>query len=96
MGEGEYEVSSSGAVTEEFQQLIVTARARGILPTVLKAARWIMEELARTPMAFGESRDFLPHMQLHLRIGFAGPLSVQFAIHEESRSVFVRRFRLSA
>ncbi|MBA4188673.1 MAG: hypothetical protein C0467_11800 [Planctomycetaceae bacterium] len=94
MAEANYEVSSSVAVTEEFQRLIVTARNRGVLSAVVPAARWIMEELARSPMLFGESRDFLPHMQLHLRIGFAGPISVQSAVHEPSRHVFIRRFKL--
>jgi hypothetical protein len=94
MAADNYDVSSSAAVTEEFSQLIHAVQDRGLLPVVLPAARWIMEELARTPMPFGESRDYLQHLQLHLRIGFAGPISVQFAVHEERRLVFIRRFRL--
>jgi hypothetical protein len=53
-----------------------------------------MEELARTPTAFGESRDYLEHLDLRMRIGFAGPFSVQYAVHEPTRQVFIRSFTL--
>lgn len=71
------------------------ARERGILALALRASKWIMEKLARTPMVFGESRDYLEHLDLRMRIGFAGPFSVQFAVHEPSRQVFIRSFKLS-
>ena len=91
----EYQVHSSGLVTEQFREVLRRAQERGILPLALRASKWIMEELARTPMVFGESRDYLAHLDLRLRIGFAGPFSVQFAVHEESRQVFIRSFKLS-
>jgi hypothetical protein len=90
----EYQVHSSGRVTEQFREVMNAARDRGILTLALRASKWIMEELARTPMLFGESRDYFAHLDLHLRIGFAGPFSVQFAVHEESRQVFIRSFKL--
>jgi len=46
-------------------------------------------------MEFGESREYLSHLGLHLRIGFAGPLFVEFAVNLSHRLVFVRRFGLS-
>lgn len=94
MAEGDYEVISSAKVTAEFKTLLRETRDRGLLASILPAARWIMDELARTPMSFGESRVYLPHLELHLRVGFAGRLMVEFAVHEVSRKVFIRRFRL--
>jgi hypothetical protein len=95
MAEGDYEVTSSPKVTEDFKTLLREVRERGLLRAVLPSARWIMEELARTPMSFGESRDYLPRLELHLRVGFVGPLMVEFAVHEASRRVLIRRSRLT-
>ena len=36
----------------------------------------------------------LQHLDLFMRIGFAGPVYVEFAVHVPSRQVFVRRFGL--
>jgi hypothetical protein len=90
----EFRVSQSQKVVEEFRHLLDTARDRGILAITLRASRWILEELARTPMEFGESREHLPHLDLHLRIGFAGPVYVEFAVNLIGRVVFIRRFGL--
>jgi hypothetical protein len=90
-----YQVSHSQRVLEEFRQLLDTARARGLLGLTLRASRWILEELARTPLEFGESREYLPHLDLHLRIGFVGPVYVEFAVNIPNRFVTIRRFGLS-
>jgi hypothetical protein len=79
---------------EEFRRVLDAAVGRGILPLVLRASRWMMEELARTPMEFGESREYLPALDLHLRIGFAGPVYTEFAVHLSRHMVFLRRFGL--
>ncbi|MBN9122818.1 MAG: hypothetical protein J0I06_27385 [Planctomycetes bacterium] len=89
-----YRVSQSQLVTEQFLQLVALATEQGRRRLVLRAARYVMEELAYAPVRFGESRGVLPHLDLSLRIGFAPPLYVEFAIHEPSRQVFVRRFGL--
>jgi hypothetical protein len=91
----EYQVHSSGIVTEQFREALRAAIGRGVRLLALQASKWIMEELAPTPMTFGESRDYLDHMELHLRVGFAGPFTVQFAVHEESKQVFIRSFTLN-
>jgi hypothetical protein len=94
MGSSEFQVAHSQRAVQEFRTLLDSARDRGILPLTLRASRWILEELARTPMEFGESREYLQHLDLHLRIGFAGPVSVEFAVNLPNRMVFIRRFAL--
>lgn len=94
MSPDRFQVTNPSAVTEEYLRLTDEARTRGILPQVLRATKWIMEELARTPLEFGESREDLPGMRLHVRIAFVGPLAVQFAVHFDQPIVFIRGFRL--
>lgn len=94
MSTDRYQVVQAGEVTEEYKRLAFQARAEGRLPIFLKATRWAMEELARTPHEFGESWHVLPQSQITFRRGFARPLYVQYAIHEGERVVFLRRFAL--
>jgi len=91
----DFRVSHSLLVTEEFRRALEQARVLGILPVTLRAGRWILEELARTPMEFGESREYLPHLALHVRIGFAGPLYAEFGVNLPNRIVFIRHIGLS-
>ena len=74
--------------------MALQARASGRLPLFLAAARWIVEELTRTPAEFGESWTTRPGSDLIFRRGFAGPLFVQYAIREDNRAVYIRRFAL--
>lgn len=92
--DGRYRVVNSAAVAEQFRALAEQARATGRLPRFLAAGKWIMEELARTPLEFGESWATQPGSNLILRRGFARPLHVQFAVHEAERIVYIRRFVL--
>jgi hypothetical protein len=91
----DFQVSQSRRVLDEFRRVLDLARERGILPMTLRASRWVVEELTRTPMEFGESREYLPRLDLHMRIGFAGPVYVEFAVNLPNRVVFIRRFGLS-
>lgn len=90
-----YQVFNSAVVAEQFRALAGEARATGRLPVFLAAARWVMEELKRTPTEFGESWITLPGSGLIFRRGFARPLFVQYAIHEDERVVYIRRFVLA-
>jgi hypothetical protein len=51
----------------------------------------MVEEMERTPLELGESREFLAHAELHMRIAFVPPLYAIFGVHQPSRTVFVRR-----
>jgi hypothetical protein len=86
----EYQISHSQLVAEQFRHLLDLAHNRGILPVTLRASRWILEELSRTPMEFGESREYLPHLDLHVRIGFAGPIYAEFGVNLPNKIVFIR------
>jgi hypothetical protein len=92
--EPRYTVDNSGLVAELFRTAANQAADEGRLPVFLLAARWIISELERTPMEFGESREYLPTAQIHGRCGFARPLYVEFGVHEPTRLVFLRKFRL--
>lgn len=86
-----YRVTNSAAVSEQFRAIAEEARTTGRLPKLLAAARWIMEELARSPLEFGESWVTNARTGLVFRRGFAPPLHVQYAVHEAQRIVFIRR-----
>lgn len=89
-----YQVSYPAVVAEAFRRLLDRATAEGRLPLVLRAGRYMMDELAYEPQRFGESRGFLDHAELHVRIAFAPPLYVEFAVHEPSRQVFIQKIGL--
>ena len=71
-----YRVSQSQLTAEQFRQLMALAQSQGRRQLVLRAARYVIDELAYDPLKFGESRGHLPHLQLELRIAFAPPLYV--------------------
>lgn len=87
-----YVVTHSQEVAAQFRRLMDRASAAGQLPIAVRASRWALEELARTPLEFGESREYLPAAELWLRIAFVRPISVAFGVRERTRTVFIRRF----
>lgn len=52
------------------------------------------DELGYDPAHFGEARSRFEAMGLDYRVAFVRPLLVEFAIHEPTRQVFVRRVDL--
>lgn len=87
-----FQVSQSQQVTEQFLALAALAQIQGRRAAVFRACLYIMDELAYDPLHFGESREELVDLQLKMRIAFAPPIYVQFAVHEQSRQVFIRKF----
>jgi hypothetical protein len=87
-----YTLSNSQDVAALFRQVMDRAAAEGRLPIALRASRWAMEELERTPLEFGEAREYLPGAELQLRIAFVRPVYVAFGVRERTRTVFIRRF----
>jgi hypothetical protein len=92
MTDGRYTVSQSREVGDQLRRLGRTAHAEGRFQSFADGARWIFEELSRTPTEFGESR--YESGSLAFRCGFAGALYVEYAVKSESRAVFIRRFSL--
>ena len=89
-----YQVHNSASVAEQFRRLAEQARVGGRLPLFRRAARWIIEELERTPTEFGESREAWPDRSISMRCGFARPVYVEYAVYENQRAVYIRRFDL--
>jgi hypothetical protein len=52
------------------------------------------DRLRREPVELGNPLYSLKTRNIVINVGFAGPFAVQFGIHEESKSVFVRKFIL--
>ena len=88
-----FRIDQSAAVVAEIRRAMELARSQGRLRLFGQALKWVYEELERTPRQFGESRGYLEGLDLWLRIGFAGPLSVQYGVHFGERRVFLQRFR---
>ena len=92
MSDERYRVVNSSAVEAQFLQVLALADGKGLQAQALRAARWIMEELRRTPHEFGESR--WESRSLLARFAIVRPVLVEFAIHRTERVVFLRRFAL--
>lgn len=90
-----YRIANSRAVNETFLRLADEATATGRRASFLRAARWIVDELERTPGEFGESRADYPHLGLLGRAGQVGPLFVEYAISDADRIVYIRRVVLT-
>ena len=86
-----YRVSQPGMVTEALRIILARAKFENRLPLVLKAARFLFDELAYDPLHFGESRGFLKSAELSVRFAMCPPLSVWFAVHEPTKQVFITR-----
>ena len=89
-----FTISHSQAVADEFQRLFEVARSQNRLPLAVRAGRFLWDELGYDPTAFGESREYYAAADLRVRIAFARPWCVEFAVHFPSRTVFLRRFAL--
>lgn len=89
-----YRVVNSGFVADQFRELLRRTTHPSQRSDIVEAARWIIEELARTPDEFGESQETLPGTGWILRRGFAPPLFVEYAIDEPNRLVYLKRFWL--
>jgi len=89
-----YRVSQSEALLAKFRKLAEQAKSENRLVAFVKAARWIAEELSRTPSEFGESSEYLANAMIQIRRAFVRPLYVEYGVHEHTRSVFLRKFVL--
>ena len=89
-------------------QLIPTSNAREQLVAIFQWARlaekpqeyanallWIISELERTPLEFGEGHYALEDsgVELKFRTAFAGRVMVRFAVREATKQVFISRYR---
>ena len=86
-----YRVSYSGLVKAQIREVFSRGDREGVSALTAKATRWLWEELQRTPYEFGESRGFLKHAELAVRVVIVRPLIAEFAIHEGTKTVFISK-----
>ena len=84
-----FRVSQPESVTRSFRDILILARSQGRQALVLRAGRYMLDELAYDPMRYGESRNYFPAARIWERLAFAPPLEVRFGVHEESKQVFI-------
>jgi hypothetical protein len=83
-----YDVSYSQRVRDEFVQLVTQARAAGLAPTILAAAKEIDRRLHIYPQ-FGQPLRKLSVEPAEMWIGVVPPLVVHYVLDEERRQVMV-------
>ncbi len=91
---GDFAVSQSMLAMEQLDEILSVLRGRGETALAASSVRWILEELTRTPMEFGESRFHLEFLDLFVRVGFSGPICVNYSVNPASHQVFIRRWGL--
>ena len=91
--EPDYDVPISGAIRELLIRLHDTAAANGQRDDFLSALRTISTRLKTDPNTFGEELFDLKVLRLTVKMGLVLPLSVEFAVYQKQRSVFIRNFR---
>jgi len=88
-----YMVSPSQSVLVTLKEIARKARSLRRQREFGVNLKWMMQELERTPLEFGEARYADGDPGLKIRVGFVGPVMVRYAVHEESRTVFIGRVR---
>lgn len=91
-----YQVHHSIDVSNQFRHILSECRDRGDLAIAIQSARWLLSELQSTPLELGESRYASENQPARLlfRIATAGPIQVEFAVRDDVKMVFIRRFAL--
>lgn len=92
MSEPAYQIIEVHTARPAFLAAAAEARRHRQTTLFLRAARWVLEELARTPTEFGESGPRWERLGIAGRRGFAGPLYVDFGVDDTNRFVYLRRF----
>lgn len=89
-----YTLAESPNVSAKFRRLAEQARREGRFVSFVKSAKWIQEELRRTPLEFGEARYAAPIGRFLYRVGYVGPIAVHYAVDPVNRIVYYRDFKL--
>jgi hypothetical protein len=89
-----YRVIGAELVVNALRGLKRLADVAGEGNKFLSSAKRIVDRLATGPLEFGEPRFDLQNMQLQVRVGVYGNLTVQYAVDEERRIVYILNFML--
>jgi len=94
-GGTEYRVVYSEAIRAALRDAVeVLLKAGWEKRAVADLVQSMDDRLRHGPNDFGEPLYRLRATKIIVSVGFARPLTFQFAVHEESRSVFVRKLVL--
>ena len=93
--EAEFHVVYSDAIRAALTTHINALRASRMARISVENLVTTMDDrLRHSPRDFGEPLYTLRTTNIRVSTGFVRPLAVQFALHEESKSVFVRKIIL--
>jgi hypothetical protein len=88
-----FRLSYSVLVGKNLRALCDRALARGLDEQVAAAVTTIVERLEADPFQLGEPKYNLPVMGLVVYVGIVEPLTVEFAVDEKNRIVYIKEFR---
>ena len=91
---GGFHVHYSGAVGDELRELQRQANRRGQGKAFASAFRRIVRALQRDANVVGEPLYRLPNLRLRVRTVVIAPLSIDFAVSEDSPHVYIKTGRL--
>jgi hypothetical protein len=89
-----YRVVSSDKAREELRTVLAQAEAEGRRESVVAVVRKVFEGLTWIPEEVGESTEDLPSIGTVKRHVLQAPITIEFAINEEHRVVFILRVYL--
>jgi hypothetical protein len=89
----QYSISMSQVHRQELLQLHLQEHALGFGKRFLDAYREALRRLKRDPQVFGEALYRLPLANLDVRHAVVDRLVIDYGVHEETKIVFIRRFR---
>jgi hypothetical protein len=87
---GRYSVYCSAVIARRLKQIHKRAIEQGRGEAVLSAVRAVWHELSYDPVEFGEPLYRLPALQVQIRLGFLGPLLIDYAVHDSKPLVFIK------
>jgi hypothetical protein len=89
-----YKVTFTGSVGQEIKSLYANAKDIGLGKEYLEALSLAIYRLSHDPWGFGEMTGRLNHAKWTIHVRVVKPLLIEFAIHEESPTVFIKRVKL--
>jgi len=87
-----YTVSYSAGVRSALQELCARAAQRNLGDEILRAIKFIDEQLRGDPLAFGDPWNDLPEAKLRVLVRVVPPLTVVYGVHKEIPVVFPKAF----
>lgn len=89
-----WRIISSRKIVHDYAQLCQLATSQGRLQLVLDAMTVLHERLSTDPLEAGEPHYRLKHLGLIMCVAFREPLTVDYAVDEQRRWVYLRGITL--